>query len=1471
MSTSIDTKVVEARFDNKQFEAGVKQTMGSLDSLNKGLKLEGAAKGIQDAAAAVKNFSLNHIAHSVDSIADRFRAMSIIAITALQNITNQAIYTGQNLIKSLSIDPVKTGLEEYETNLNSIQTILANTAWQKTGLNDVNKALQELNEYSDQTIYNFSEMARNIGTFTAAGVKLDVATQAIKGIANLAAISGSNSQQAATAMYQLSQALAAGKVTLMDWNSVVNAGMGGKVFQDALMETARIHGVAIDKMVKDAGGFRNTLENGWLTGKILTETLSKFTGDLNAKQLKTMGYSKKQIAQILQMGKTAQEAATKVKTMSALINTLQEAATSGWAQTWQLIFGDFEEARELFTGANDVLGAFIKDSADMRNKVLSDWKELGGRTFLIQSISNSFNALMAIVKPIKDAFREIFPAKTGAQLFAMTSSLRDFTNSLKIGGETASKLKRTFAGVFAVLGIGWDIVKAVFKTIFHLVGAIGKGSGGVLDFTARLGDFLVKLREAIKEGNVIEKVFGNIEEVLKAPLKLIQLIGKAIHDLFGKFSSDKAIDGVDKLGEKLEPLEGVTGAISKGWKGVLSIIEKVGRVIVDVVYSILDFFGNFGRYIKDGFDGVSVTHLIGGGAVALLGALVTMLVKLFTGSAGGVMGIISDVRETIEKVTDTFNSLQNTLRATTLLQIAVAIGVLTLSVMALSKIDSEGLTRALTAITVMFGQLGAALFLFEKHLKFDDIGKMYAIVGAMAILGIAIRILTSSVKELSELSWQELATGLLGVTVLIAGLVAVVQNMPNDVKMFATAISLNVLALAVKMLAGTVKDLAALDWQELSRGLLGVGAVLGGLILFTKFVEADKGGIGQGLGLLLLATGIKILASAILDLSGLTWEKLGVAMTGMASGLLLMGAAIKLFPPDTVLAAVGIISMAGAIAIIADSLKEMGSMSWENIGKGLSAIAGSLALVGLAVSLVPPTAPLSAAGFLIVALSLGMIGKAFKSLGDMSWEAIAKGTVALLGALGVITAALLILQGGIGGAAALVVVAGALAILTPILIALGNLSWEQIGKALAVLAGFFVVLGASGALLGAAVPALLGLGAAVLLLGVGMLAAGAGILAFSIGLKALSLLGADAAKTMEAFLIKMIGLIPLVAQKIGEGVIVFAQVISKAGPAIFQAITTVLLSMIQAIEELTPKIIQVLFKLLVLLLKEMETAVPLMVRSGYKILIGILEGIRDNIQKVSTVALQIIAKFIKGIADGLPDIIQAGFDLIIKFIEGLTKAIDDNAEKMGKAGGRLATAIVKGIAKGILAGIREIKNAAVDAARAALDAAKDFLGISSPSKEFMEVGKFSMQGMAVGLSRYSTLVSDSATRVGQTAVRSLKDSLFDLNTMALADMDMNPTITPVLDLTNVKKNAESISGFFAIKPLSVESTLLNAEEAFFEHQNSQNGRDDRDDSPPASSYNFNQYNYSPKALSSGEIYRQTNNQLSVLKGALPKS
>ena len=370
MSKTVDERVVEMRFDNKQFEQNVQTSLSTLDKLKQKLNLTGAAKGLEDVNSAARKCDMNPLSNAVETVRVKFSAMEVMAITALQNITNSALAAGKNIISALTIDPIKSGFQEYETQINAVQTILANTSSKGTTLEQVNKALDELNHYADMTIYNFTEMTRNIGTFTAAGVDLDTSVAAIKGIANLAAVSGSTSQQASTAMYQLSQALAAGTVKLQDWNSVVNAGMGGQVFQDSLKETARVHGIAIDQMIENEGSFRETLSKGWLTSDILTETLSKFTGDLNEKQLKTMGYTEEQIKSIIKMGQTANDAATKVKTFTQLFDTLKEAAQSGWTQSWEIIVGDFEKAKERLTELSDIFSGIIGRSADSRNAVL---------------------------------------------------------------------------------------------------------------------------------------------------------------------------------------------------------------------------------------------------------------------------------------------------------------------------------------------------------------------------------------------------------------------------------------------------------------------------------------------------------------------------------------------------------------------------------------------------------------------------------------------------------------------------------------------------------------------------------------------------------------------------------------------------------------------------------------------------------------------------------------------------------------------------------------------------------------------------------------------------------------------------------------------------------------------------------------------------------------------------------------------
>ena len=400
MSNTVDSRVVEMRFDNKNFESNVAQSMSTLDKLKAKLNLSGASKGLENLDKAVKNTNMSGLASGIETVNAKFSAMQVIGMTALSRITNAAMTAGKNMVSALTINPVKDGLNEYETQINAVQTILANTQKEGTNVKMVNAALDELNTYADKTIYNFTEMTRNIGTFTAAGVKLNTSVKSIQGIANLAAVSGSTSQQASTAMYQLSQALAAGKVSLMDWNSVVNAGMGGQVFQDALIRTSENLKTGAKEAINTYGTFRESLtKSGWLTTEVLTETLNQFAGAYSKADLMAQGYSEKQAEDITKMAKTATEAATKVKTFTQLIDTLKERLGSGWTETWRLLIGDFEEAKSLWTGVSDVLGTFIDNMSNARNAVIKSamGKGLGA---MGKELTKAFNGINEAAKTV---------------------------------------------------------------------------------------------------------------------------------------------------------------------------------------------------------------------------------------------------------------------------------------------------------------------------------------------------------------------------------------------------------------------------------------------------------------------------------------------------------------------------------------------------------------------------------------------------------------------------------------------------------------------------------------------------------------------------------------------------------------------------------------------------------------------------------------------------------------------------------------------------------------------------------------------------------------------------------------------------------------------------------------------------------------------------------------------------------------
>ena len=1292
MSTTVDERVVEMRFDNKQFEANVQTSLSTLDKLKRSLNLEGAAKGLENVNTAAQKCDMNPLTNAVETVKVKFSTLEVMAVTALANITNSAVNAGRNIVSALTIDPIKTGFQEYETQINAVQTILANTSSKGTTLDQVNNALDELNHYADMTIYNFTEMTRNIGTFTAAGVDLDTSVSAIKGIANLAAVSGSTSQQASTAMYQLSQALAAGTVKLQDWNSVVNAGMGGQVFQNALKETAKVHGIAIDEMIKDEGSFRETLSKGWLTSDILTETLSKFTGDLNEEQLRTMGYTDEQIQSIIKMGQTANDAATKVKTFTQLFDTLKEAAQSGWTQSWEIIVGDFEEAKELLTEVSDTFSAVINASADARNKMLQDWKDLGGRTMMIEAVKNVFEGLVSVAKPVQEAFNEIFPPMTGKQLAEITECIRDLTAKFKMGEESSKNLKNTFKGVFAVLDIVGQAFKAVAGGVGELIGLFLPAGNGVLSLTGSFGEYLVKLDETVKKTDVFGKAVSTVVDIVKTAITFVKTAGEKVKE-FGKTAGEKfdfpgfelfhsflerVHDRMAQIGDDAGKMKsGVIVAFEMMGEALekckfLKVMEALWTAVKVIAGGIADAVGTMmGTLVEKlgdaDFSGVlDVLNSIAVGGIALS---VSKFLKSVTEPLEGLNDILEGVTGILDGVRGCFEAYQTNLKAGTLLKIGAAIALLAGSIVAISLIDSDKLSASLGAITVLFANLLGAMAIFNKISS--DTGKVFKACTVMIAMSVAVSILAGALKKVSDLDWGELARGLVGIAGLTTIVIASSKAMTSGRKqVMKGATSLIIFGAAIKILASACKDLSKLQWDELGRGLTGVGVLFAEIAVFLRVAKFNGKMISTATGIVILTAAMKVLASACKDFGQMEWGEIGKGLAGIGGLLTELAVFTNLAgnAKHVMSTGVALIAIGAAMKIFASAVKDFGQLQWDGIGRGLTAMGGALAEVAIAVKLMPKNMISIGTGLVIVSGALEIIANCMSKFGGMQWEEIGRGLTVMGGALAELAISLNFMKGTIGGSAALLVASTALAVLAPVLSILGALSWEAIAKGLISIAGAFTIIGVAGAVLTPLVPTILALsgafaliGVGVLTIGAGLLAAGTGLSALAIGFTALATAGAAGATAIVAALTVVVtgiaGLIPAVLTKVGEGLIAICKVIAAGAPAIGEAVKAVILTLIDVFVSCVPQLADGALQLVVGVLAALATYTPQIVDLAFKFLIGILEGIASN----------------------LPSLIKAGIDVLMAFFTGVVDAlsgIDTGALLKGIAGIGLLSAIM---------------------------------------------------------------------------------------------------------------------------------------------------------------------------------------------------
>ncbi len=1410
MSQTIDERVVEMKFDNKQFEAGVQTSLSTLDKLKKGLDLDGAAKGFDQLSAAAKKCDISALGRSVETVQAKFSALEIVAMTALSNITNSAMNAGKQLLSSLTIDQVSAGWEKFGNKTTSVGTLVS----QGYDLDTVNAQLERLNWFTDETSYNFTDMVSNIAKFTASGQDLQTSVTALEGIANWAALSGQNARTASNAMYQLSQAMGSGIMRKEDYKSIQNASMDTDEFRQKALDA----GVALGTLKQNADGTYKSLiagkesftkaqfadhltEDAWFTSDVMMKVFNDYSAAVDQiyEYAEEKGITASQAieelgSQVDEFGLKAFKAAQEARTFPDVIDSVKDAVSTGWMNTFELIFGDYEDAKTLWTDLANAMYEVFAEGGNARNEMLeealsySGWDrftesvsdagihldtfeeklrdvaaegglslddiisqagsleeavqnglistdllmkavtasagdlpdeqlrelngslegllgsvdELSGRQHLVSAFWNTWEGVGALLSTVKEAFRDIFPATTSDQLYGFVKGLNELTERFRFfvtesesGQKVMSDLKSTFKGLFAIV----DIVKQAFTAFLRAVSPAGSAVGGlltgILGLTGSFGECLAKLDETIKKGDIFYKGLKTIVDFIKGAITVVGAFASALGASLGFPGLDEATASIKvflgSLKEKisapgLERLQALFDGICSKAKQVRDAIVGMKDGVVDSLDKVdgavsgnkfLQVLGGIGALIKqvasaigsllgkalDGlintlsnadFNGILdfLNALAAGGVIAALKKFLDPMdemkdtfgsfVEWIKGLGGGVTKILDGVRGSLE-------AWQTKLKSDALGKIAASIAVLSVSLLVLASIDSDKVTGSLAAMGAMFAELMTSMAVLDK-LSID--GKAAnKTASAMIKMGAALLVLSLAMKNIGELEPEQLAEGLIGVGVLLAEIDLFLNTAKFDKNASKAATGMILFAAAIKILSSSVKTLGSMDWNDMAKGLVGVGVLLAEIEVFLGTAKFSGKTITTATGIVILASAIKILASSCKDFGSMSLGEITKGLASIAALLLEITAFTKLTgdAKHVISTGVALIEIAAAMKIFASAMADFGSMSGAEIAKGLIAMGGALTEVAIATKLMPKNMIGIGAGLVIVGAALKIVASALGSMGSMSWEGIAKGLVAMGVALAELAIGLNLMNGTLAGSAALLVAAGALAVLTPVLVVLGTMSWESIAKGLITIAGAFTVMGVAGAVLGPLAPSILAISGALALLGVGAVTIGAGLTLIGAGLTSVSVglvsLAASLASSgtlivggLSAIVLGFAGLIPAIAEKIGEAIVAFCGIIANGAPAIGDAVKAVVLTLVDVLVECVPAIADGALQLVTGVLASLVTYTPQIIDSLMQFLIEILEGIARNMPQLIQAAMDVVGAFFAGVLSALSSI-----------------------------------------------------------------------------------------------------------------------------------------------------------------------------------------------------------------------------------------
>lgn len=1363
MSREVDERVVEMRFNNAQFESKVQQTMKTLTAFDKKLKLDGAEKGLEKISGVAEKMNFTKLESAIENLGSKFSAMEVIGVSALARITSQAVDAGERLVKSLSLDQVTAGWNKYAQKTASVQTIMNATG---KSITKVNSYLDKLMWYSDETSYGFTDMTQSLGQLTAAGGDIDKMIPMIMGIANATAYAGKGASEFQRVIYNLNQSYSQGYLNLMDWKSVELAGVATAELKQQIIDT----GVELGKIKKGAvtvGTFGSTLSKKWADKEVMETAFGKLADFTMAiKEGVDNGTYKNASEGIAALADQYDEATVKAfkaaqeaKSFSEAIDATKDAVSSGWLETFEIIFGNYDIAKGFWTDLTDSLWDLFAAGKDSRNDLLSgafdngwtqmmksglsdvsdlletglyqglsnvgvitdedvekagsfgaavgealkkgklstetlekalrgagngfskmldlsdaELKKLGytrkevenisskftkffekvddgtlsisdfadkmtqtsGREHLFNGILNVLNDISAALQPMKDAFNDIL-GPTSEGIYKALTAFDEFTGKLQLSEDTADKVQRAFAGFFSVIKMGLSFLKGVGSGIATVFTSLSPVGNSLLTLAANIGDYFVKLEQS-------SNITGTFSEVLSTLSYILDKVAGGIQ---------KVIDWIIELGTKTSVVFDPIKAVGTWFENFISFItpklkwlaDKIGEIFEELGSGVSGAFGNLNTNAVWGFANA--------GMIAGLVAGIKGFLAAFKDIGSTIKDTVGGVTELLNKLGEAIAAWKNNKNAETLKTIATAVAILAGSLVVLSMVKPERLAASVGAMISLFIELLAALAIY------DEITKKTKKVGngtsSMVVMAAGVLILSSALKKIADIDSEKLVSSVIALGAVMAELVAaqiaISKWAPDGAK---HAMSMLVMAAAVRVLAGAIEQLGSLEWDEIVKGLVAVGGLLAEVAAFSALSKFSELSVGKAAGILILAAALAVLEKSVTAFSKMSLKQIGRGLAAVG-GLLAEIAAFSFlssFADHILSTAVAMTILSGGLLIISNAMANLGGMSLEQIGAALAALGGGLIEMGIALTLVKGSLA-SAASFLIMAAALNALVSPLKTFSEMSLEEIGHGLLALGGAMGIFAIAV-----------------GGLSLIGPIVIG--------VSLALSLLAGSFALL--------------LGAMAAVSLMPLKM----------DVLVGALGTLGAAVGVFIAGVIAGLGTAVGSIATAIAEIVVAVCNAIAEAAPAIGDALIELITALCDVLITCMPKI---------------EATVEVLIYALCDVLIACTPRILETIDTVFGNVFSYIGSKLTDLGKWLWEKIKDPF--------GVNNAVDA-AKESGKN-------VAAGYAEGIAEGADLPATGIVGLAKAAQTAFKVFWGIHSPSKLAAEDAGYIVDGLIQGL------------------------------------------------------------------------------------------------------------------------------------------